>query len=146
MLPNTFWMILDDSRPEFCLLLRCFSSFFKDFHKFRWGFEVCFKNLADKNWVKFCKFSDAAQIILQVTENLTMLSRNKIEVKHIRFISTYVQSLVSIYQPNCQIVNNYERTSEVVVIESIEVRELLCFLYFFGILNKILMLQRKNIQ
>ena len=75
-----------------------------------------------------------------------MLSRNKIEVKHIRFISTYVQSLVSIYQPNCQIVNNYERTSEVVVIESIEVRELLCFLYFFGILNKILMLQRKNIQ
>ena len=36
------------------------------------------------------------------------------------------------------------RKSEVVVIESIEVRELLRFLFYLNILNKFLLLQRKH--
>ena len=55
------------SMSKFCLLLGYFSSFFRELFKIRRGFVSCFQNLAgEKKW--FCKFLDAAQLVLHVTD------------------------------------------------------------------------------
>ena len=77
--------------PNIFLLLWCFSSFFKEIHKIRRGFVVCFQNLAYEKQMKFWKFLDAALLILQVTDNLPILSRGKIELKKVKFISTHAE-------------------------------------------------------
>ena len=69
------------SLPEFCLLLWYLSSSFKAFHKISRCFLVCFHNLADEKWVNFCKFLDAAYLILQVTNKPKIWPHSTIE-KH----------------------------------------------------------------
>ena len=44
--------------------------FFKEFHKVRRCFVVCFQNIADERYIKFLV---AAHLILHVTDNLMIL-------------------------------------------------------------------------
>ena len=54
------WIILNFACLNFVCCCDVFQVFFKEFHKNRRGFVVCFQNLADEKWMKFCKFHDAA--------------------------------------------------------------------------------------
>ena len=74
--------------PKFCVLLRYLSNFSKEFHKIRQDFLVCFKNLTHEKRIKLCKFLYAAQLILHVTDKLTILPGILIEKKQIKFIAS----------------------------------------------------------
>ena len=96
--------------------------------------------------MNFCQFLDAAQLILHLNGNLTILARNKIDWKQIRFIPTGVDSIVS--KQNIKGPNVLEKTSvsnsEVVVIKSIEVRDILHLYVLLQELNRLLRQQWKH--
>ena len=91
-------------------------------------------------------FLDAAQLILQVTDKLAIWPRITLEITQIKFMSTHANSLSSKKWINDQSVKKITNMSksEAVVIESIEVREMLSFLFYLDILNKLSLLQRKH--
>ena len=91
-----FWTIhIKLSIPKFCLLLWWLSSFFKEIHKTRRGFVVCFLNLAEGTWMKFCKNLETAYLLSQVTNKITILQCTTIEMLQIKSLCTHAELLVS---------------------------------------------------
>ena len=96
---------------------------------------------------KFIKFSDGAQIILEVKDNLADWLRNTIEIIQIRLTATHVESLVRKEKFNGRGANettSKSNTEVTVVVEAADVWDILCFLYYLDILNQLLLLQRKH--
>ena len=79
-------------------------------------------------------------------DKLTFSPRITIEITEIKFMSTHADSPVSKLYINGQSVKEIANMSksEAVVNESIELRELLRFLFYLDILNKRSLLQRKQ--
>ena len=89
---------------------------------------------------------DATQLILKAIKKLTIWPLITNEITQIRFMSTHTKSFVSKEYFNGQNVKEIANRSKsaAVVIESIELRELVRFLFYLDILNKLFLLQRKH--
>ena len=85
-----------------------------------------------------CKFLDAVQINLHVADNITVPPRITAETKQIQFKANYATSSVSKQKLNSQSVKKKTNfsNSEVIVIESIEVREVFRFYVLLENLNE----------
>ena len=53
----------------------------------------CRQNLADNKKMKFFKFLNAVELILQVTDNITILARIIVDMKLFYFIATHADSV-----------------------------------------------------
>ena len=85
-------------------------------------------------------------LILQVKDKLAIWPRITIEITQVKVKSTHTESLVTkqwINGDSVKEIANMSR-SEAVVIESLEVQELLRFLFYLDILNKLLLLLCKH--